>query len=56
MSFFLNPVVVNIGGKDDELFELLLEAGFEVYALAPDASSMAKNHGRDSAVVPGPYR
>jgi hypothetical protein len=48
MSFFLNPVVVNICGNDDELFELLLEAGFEVYILAPDASSGEKPWARFS--------
>ena len=31
VSFFPNPIAVNIGINDDRLFELLLGAGFEIY-------------------------
>ena len=42
MSFFPNPRIVNIGTNDEELFELVLEAGFEIYALKPGGPVASK--------------
>jgi hypothetical protein len=38
-SFTRKPIAVNIDVSDENLFELLLEAGFEVYAFESDATS-----------------
>src|ERR1700760_2776384 len=37
-SFIRKPIVVNIDVSDENLFELLLEAGFEVYAFESDTT------------------
>ena len=41
-SFFPNPIVVNIGANDDALWELLLDAGFEIYTFESEGSTMAR--------------
>lgn len=41
-SFFPNPIVVNIGANDDALWELLLDAGFEIYTFESEGSAMAR--------------
>jgi hypothetical protein len=41
-SFFPNPIVVNIGANDDTLWQLLLDAGFEIYTFESEGSAMAR--------------
>jgi len=41
VSLFPNSIVVNIGVNDDQLFELLLDAGFAVYTFESQAKRVA---------------
>jgi hypothetical protein len=41
-SFFPNPIMVNIGESDDALWELLLDAGFEIYTFESEGSTIAR--------------
>lgn len=41
VGLFPNPIVVNIGANDDELFKLVLDAGFTVYTFESQAKRAA---------------